>query len=155
MGNRALVAFTSQGRSPAFAIYLHWNGGPESVYAFLDYCKAVGVREDDSYQAARFCQVVGNYLGGTLSLGIVSVDLRAADPDCAGCDNGIYVVRGWKVEKRWRGDRGRWLTEEEISDEYARAYAHAYHKAGSDKNIVAAIARANDAAFRPATEAAP
>jgi hypothetical protein len=47
MGNRAYVVFESGNeRSPA--IYLHWQGGPESIYAFLHALRAVilgGARE--------------------------------------------------------------------------------------------------------------
>ena len=40
MGNRAVVTNKNQD----IGIYLHWNGGPESVCAFLTYAKALGVR---------------------------------------------------------------------------------------------------------------
>ncbi len=36
MGNRATIIFTDGKKSFSPAVYLHWNGGPESVYAFLE-----------------------------------------------------------------------------------------------------------------------
>lgn len=96
MGNRAYVVFMETAKSDmGVAVYLHWNGGPESVYAFLDY--TASVTRTDSYFPARFCQVAGNYLagddtGGALSLGIEPVR-RDDIKSLAGVgDNGVYVV---------------------------------------------------------------
>lgn len=60
MGNRAVV--TVKGSS--VGIYLHWNGGIESVTAFLRAAKDLGVRDpvnDPAYFYARFVQLVGNF----------------------------------------------------------------------------------------------
>ena len=60
MGNRATVIFQAQDTiSPA--IYLHWNGGPESVYQFLDELDRRKVRGDADYEAARFVKIVGEF----------------------------------------------------------------------------------------------
>ena len=95
MGNRCVI--TDEART--ISVYLHWNGGIGSVEGFLTYCGMKGCRgfgEDTSYAAARLIQVVGNFFGGYLSLGVspYSTD-EAEDPG----DNGIYVVRGWKIVK--------------------------------------------------------
>lgn len=37
MGNRAVITTTDQ----RIGIYLHWNGGKDSVEAFLKYCKLI------------------------------------------------------------------------------------------------------------------
>ena len=85
MGNRAVLAF---GEGPnATGIYLHWNGGRESVQAFLDYANEVGVRTDD-YAVARLCQIIGNFFEGTLSVGCGPV----ATLDTDNGDNGTYFV---------------------------------------------------------------
>jgi len=95
MGNRAIVKAFGKN----IGVYLHWNGGRDSVEAFLEYCKLRGFRDfEDSYGMARFCQVVGNFFGGTLSLGIetnVYMDER-----CSPGDNGIYEVKGWEIVER-------------------------------------------------------
>jgi len=106
MGNRAVIAFQSADldkvRPDTVGIYLHWNGGPESVEAFLDAAKELGVRTDD-YGIARLCQIIGNWFGGTLSIGIGTC--RTMDTDNG--DNGTYVVdlenHGWKVARRIHG----------------------------------------------------
>ena len=113
MGNRAVIAFQDESlehvQLNAPGIYLHWNGGPESVTAFLDAAKELGVRRESEYGAARLCQIIGNWFGGTLSLGVGVC--RRMDIDNG--DNGTYVVdlenHGWKVARRIHGhDYGKY-----------------------------------------------
>ena len=93
MGNRAVIQFGRSKKSPA--IYLHWNGGIESVQAFLDVAKDLGCRPDD-YGVARLAQIIGNFFGGTLSIGVD----RAERLDRDNFDNGTFVVKDWKIVKR-------------------------------------------------------
>lgn len=71
MGNRAFIRFANADTG----IYLHWNGGRDSVEAFLDYCRMKKFR-DDYYGVSRMAQIIGNYFGGELSIG---VDLQRAN----------------------------------------------------------------------------
>ena len=103
MGNRAVIAFKSKhmekDQSPA--IYLHWNGSPHHVYGFLKAAKEFGIRgEDPSYCMARLTQVIGNAIGGTLSLGVGCYG-NFGDPG----DNGVYWIKNWEVVERetWTG----------------------------------------------------
>ena len=96
MGNRAVI--TTEGRD--LSLYLHWNGGRDSVEAFLRYCDLRGFRapDADDYGWARLCQVIANFMGANgLSVGIsrYTTDERE-DPG----DNGIYVIRGWEIVGR-------------------------------------------------------
>src|SRR5947209_40290 len=100
MGNRAHVIFVSKnGHPPSPAVYLHWNGGPESVYAFLGELKRRKALGTPDYAAARFAHVVGDFFdsneAGSLSLGVVNgpdaITPEALAPYDHG-DNGIYVV---------------------------------------------------------------
>ncbi len=98
MGNRAVIRFGYG--DDALGIYLHWNGGEESVKAFLDAAKEYGVRGpegDRSYCVARVAQIIGNFFGGTTSVG---VDLaRKLDEDNG--DNGTFVVgKNFEIEKK-------------------------------------------------------
>ncbi len=78
-------------------IYLHWNGGRDSVEAFLDATRRLGVRKNDSsYAMARLTQIIANYLGGTLSIGISSVGDWALDF----LDNGVYWVDELEIYDR-------------------------------------------------------
>lgn len=68
MGNRAVITTPDKD----LALYLHWNGGRDTVEPLLKYCELQGYRppSSDSYGWARMAQVVGNFFGGSLSLGI-------------------------------------------------------------------------------------
>ena len=92
MGNSAIVKPKDQNVS----VYLHWNGGIDSVTAFLEYCKLKGYRDfggknADGYGLARFCQVVSNFFGGTTSIGI-ETDVKGTEDYTKWMDNGIYIV---------------------------------------------------------------
>ena len=68
-------------------IYLHWNGGRDSVEGFLQVAKDYGLRSC-SYGVARLSQIISNYMGGTLSVGVDIIKHL----DCDNCDNGTYWV---------------------------------------------------------------
>ena len=47
MGNRAVITNSKSfdvANSTDLGVYLHWNGGRDSVEAFLKYCKLKGYR---------------------------------------------------------------------------------------------------------------
>lgn len=97
MGNRAIIKPIESN----VGVYLHWNGGKTSVTAFLKYCELHGYRDfggehADGYGIARFCQVVGNFFGGSTSIGLCSIT-GDAEKDAEYIDNGIYIVDGWNV----------------------------------------------------------
>lgn len=99
MGNRAIVK--PEGKN--IGVYLHWNGGIDSVTAFLKYCELKGFRGfDDSYGMARFCQVVGNFFGGNLSIGI-GTDVDECKVEDYWLDNGIYIVKNWDIVRHVGG----------------------------------------------------
>jgi len=94
MGNRAVITT----RSKDIGVYLHWNGGRDSVEAFLKYCELKGYRtpERDNYGWARLCQIIGNYFGGELSIGIDKYERLDKDNG----DNGVYIIENWKIVDR-------------------------------------------------------
>ena len=101
MGNRAVI--TTVGayepkNSQQTGIYLHYNGGRDSVEAFLTYCKLKGYYspEVDCYGWARLCQVIGNFFGGSLSIGID----KCCSLDCENGDNGTYLIKDWEIVGR-------------------------------------------------------
>ena len=83
MGNRAVLEF--QGTD--VGIYLHWNGGRDTIDPLLDVAKEYNIRSGD-YGIARIAQMLGNFFGGTLSLGVDKLDKL----DCDNGDNGTYVI---------------------------------------------------------------
>ena len=90
MGNRAVIAFVDdkgkQDKNSA-GIYLHWNGGRDSVEGFLQAAKDYGLRSG-SYGLARLTQIICNSFPGTLSVGVDVVKKL----DCDNYDNGVYWV---------------------------------------------------------------
>ena len=98
MGNRAVITTEENFKNNGVGIYLHWNGGRDSVNAFLKYCKARGFRtpETDNYGWARLAQVIANFIGGDLSIGFDTVNHL----DCDNFDNGTYIIKDWEIVGR-------------------------------------------------------
>ena len=98
MGNRAVITTKENFENNGVGVYLHWNGGRDSVEAFLDYCKLKEYRAptSDCYGWARLCQIIGNYFGGSTSLGIDTVNRL----DCDNWDNGVYIIDDWEIVGR-------------------------------------------------------
>ena len=71
----------------------------DSVQGFLEYCRLRSFRrpESDNYGWARLCQTIANFLGadGT-SIGVD--DVARLDRDNG--DNGVYLIRDWKIVGR-------------------------------------------------------
>lgn len=91
MGNRAVITTEEK----QIGVYVHWNGGKESIETFLAYCDMKNQRppESDCYGWARLCQVIGNFFGGTTSIGIDKYNRLDTD----NWDNGVYIIKDWKI----------------------------------------------------------
>ena len=111
MGNRANIIFTNSDESVLSpAIYLDWNGGAESIYAFLDEMDRRNIIFNDiMYESARFVQIVGDFFDqdeiGSLSLGITNgpskitlEELGKVQTDNR--NNGFYIIHRIKKGKR-------------------------------------------------------
>lgn len=115
MGNRAVITTDNTSLNVAdsdeIGVYLHWNGGRDSVEGFLAYCKLKNYRvpEHDNYGWARLCQVIGNFFGGDTSIGID----RCYNLDCKNNDNGVYIIRNWEIVGR------RYYDDAEEQHEYS------------------------------------
>tara|TARA_Y100000114_G_scaffold155771_1_gene180816 strand:- start:1661 stop:2083 length:423 start_codon:yes stop_codon:yes gene_type:complete len=98
MGNRAVITIKDKNRPKEdwSSLYLHWNGGRDSVEPFLKVAKLYGIRCEPSYGIARLSQLIGNYFGGTLSLGVGTY--KQLDTD--NYDNGVYIIDNWQIVER-------------------------------------------------------
>ena len=101
MGNRATIT-TAPFNEDSACIYLHWNGGRESVEAFCAAAKELGYRSpgsDETYALARLTGLICTFfdLESDTSIGIGTVrDLLGA-----GDDNGCFVLGGdWEIVER-------------------------------------------------------
>jgi len=103
MGNRAVIAFKS---SPTVGIYLHWNGGPESILAFVNAAKKRGARppkNDATYAFGALASTIGlfihqpsKYRRELLSFGIGPL----SDLDTYNGDNGLFWIHDdWRVSR--------------------------------------------------------
>jgi len=100
MGNRAVITIKEKNipQEDWQSLYLHWNGGRDTVEPLLHVAKLYDLRcqDDPSYAIARLSQIIGNTLGGKLSLGVGTY--KQLDTDNA--DNGVYVVKDWEIVDR-------------------------------------------------------
>lgn len=109
MGNRALITLQPLTKeNKVIAVYVHWNGGIESVQAIADVCKERGFRAPDndlSYALARFIGVWHEFFGVTdgLSLGVYMADWQNVKDSWL--DNGVYTIgKDWKVIEHFNID---------------------------------------------------
>lgn len=95
MGNRAVIT----DREGRIGVYLHWNGGRDSVAAFLAYAKMKGYRrpEKDDYGWARLCQIVCNFFPDGMCVGVGPLDRLDVD----NFDNGTYIIEDWEIVDRF------------------------------------------------------
>jgi hypothetical protein len=101
MGNRAVIT-TAPFDENNVGIYVHWNGGQESIEGFLRAAKKLGYRcpTDDCYGMARLTQAIGIFFGGELSIGVDVVK----NLDCDNGDNGTWLIGpGWTLAGRVKG----------------------------------------------------
>ena len=114
MGNRAVI--TKDRDLSGIGVYLHWNGGRDSVEAFLAYCDLKRYRGNDSaYWAAMLVNVCTNFFGNGLSCGV----RVAKNLDCDNYDNGVYFVDDeWRIvgRKFENGEEYRYDLEEMIKE---------------------------------------
>lgn len=104
MGNRAVLLNKNDMLADGninpnqVGVYLHWNGGRDSIESFLKYCKLKGYRSPstDCYGWACLCNVISNFFGDGMSLGIDT----ANHLDCDNYDNGVYIIDGWEIVER-------------------------------------------------------
>ena len=103
MGNRAVIGWQDKDGNfseESVGVYLHWNGGRDSVEAFLAYCEMMGFRSpsfDNQYGIARFVQVIANWFGEDgLSIGVDKI----CNLDTDNWDNGLYICKDWRIVDR-------------------------------------------------------
>ena len=99
MGNSALIMTKDGFEKGGIGLYLHWNGGRDSVEPFLNYCKlkGYGSPEVDNGGWARLSQVVCNFMGGS---SYVEIDYYKCGMDAGYLDNGVYIIENWNIIDR-------------------------------------------------------
>ena len=115
MGNRAVISFDGF-TDNSIGIYLHWNGGRDSVEGFLLAARELS-NGDAQYNRARLVEAIGVFFEGGLSVGLDYVK----NLDCDNWDNGVYVVDTGKLEiierRYFEGQEQAHHNPREIADE--------------------------------------
>ena len=98
MGNRAVITTRENFENNGVGVYLHWNGGKDSVQAFLKYCEVKGYRAPnvDGYGWSYLCGVITNFFGDGLSCDVDTIN----NLDYDNYDNGTYIIDGWEIVDR-------------------------------------------------------
>ena len=111
MSNSAIITTERNYLSNGIGVYLHWNGGRDSVEGFLEYCKLKNYSSysGDNLDFARLCQVIGNYFGGNGSIELNTIN------NLPKCDNGVYIVDNWEIVDR-RDFNGREQRQYKLQD---------------------------------------
>lgn len=96
MGNRAVITFQygnlEKLDETQVGIYLHWNGGIESIEGFCMAASRLNISEP-----ARFIQMLGNWFEGHRDVCVNTLD----ELDCDNYDNGVYVLNRCINTKHW------------------------------------------------------
>lgn len=98
MGNRAVITRNTNPTAPC--IYLHWNGGRDSVEGFLMAAKAAGFKND----TAKDWDAFANYLAAYFfecQVGMTIYREPYGRADTTNSDNGTYLVNAqWDIVQR-------------------------------------------------------
>lgn len=128
MGNRAIIIPRIPRKSePVVSIYVHWNGGLESVLAFCEVCrqrKFADPTDCESYAMARFCGLIHEFFGikDSLNLGLyVFTRKEWLEGDFE--DNGVYVLgKNWEIVEHKGGYYGNGTTIDDLSEQEKEKY---------------------------------
>lgn len=109
MGNSAVIQFVRRGKTAKSLpvpygpqIYVHWNGGPESIAAAMDVFNSSGVTCRQTCAVPRFLQLFTNYFGGMDTVYTGDGPIRFGKKGVIegvenSSDNGVYLL---SVEKK-------------------------------------------------------
>ena len=87
MGNRAVIELEQSG----LGIYMHWNGGRDSIEPLLHVAKEYKIQSKGKYfLLSSLCKMIANsFTSSTYS----PVEANPIDTlDCDNFDNGVYVI---------------------------------------------------------------
>lgn len=106
MGNRAVIT-TAPFSEDNTGIYVHWNGGRESVEGFLLAARELGYRDptcDPIYGLARLAMAIGLFFRADNDCSVgVGVGL-CGNLNCDNGDNGTWLLGpGWQIVDREYG----------------------------------------------------
>lgn len=123
MGNRAVIT-ASKYMTTGVGIYVHWNGGLESVLAFLKVCEIRGFRTpggDEAYAMGRLCGLIHEFFGTWEDTSLGIGQLKDLDTDNG--DNGTYVIGPkWEIADRRYGGSEKRMRLEDLDKSERKTY---------------------------------
>ena len=97
MGNRAVITRSLDDNAPA--IYLHWNGGRDSVEGFLKVAQYLAFQNDTAEDWDEFAEFLSTNFFNDRSIYHYRETYGRSDSDNG--DNGTYVVdENWNITSR-------------------------------------------------------
>lgn len=169
MGNRAVILFGAREMAKGdrySGVYLHWNGGPESVYSFVKTLASYALSQNQGATpigapsdalAARFTQLAANFFSSSGSdfLNVYAIpNPRAPLTNGDDTNNGLYVVHpDFSISRVGYGKvdakgNDRYWTDAERLEEFDAVRRHAYwNRSETDASLMDEIRTRNDTVF--------
>ena len=98
MGNRAVITQSTANNAPC--IYLHWNGGADSVKGFLAVAKTFDISGTPKEQMDVLAELLAKHFFKT-EVGMTVYRYEYGRADTNNGDNGVYVVNSkWDLIDR-------------------------------------------------------
>ena len=109
MSNSGIIVFED---NKDLGLYLHWNGGRDSVEAFLQYCRLTKKTGGFQYGLPSLFQIIKNW---SIELGDI-----ITNPFNYGTDNGLYIIdKKWNIldRKKFNGiEQNEYKLDEFLKD---------------------------------------
>jgi hypothetical protein len=104
MGNRAVITASTAPNAPC--IYLHWNGGRDSVEGFLQAAKNLSIKGTEPESFDRLANLLArHFFNCEVGHTVYRQEYKNADAD--NWDNGVYVIdENFNIVKRIYMRRG-------------------------------------------------
>ena len=132
MGNRAIITVEDEDkREHPVALYVHWNGGLESVEAFMQVAWEAPRNSNSLYDFhISLCTLLRNYWPDGLCL--YGHPLDEVKASAGGCDNGHYRYRVYKTQPPKLVHWSEKPKGKSLNDCVQEARAHEYWTAADD-----------------------
>lgn len=97
MSNSAVITTTKDFINDGIGLYIHWNGGRDSVEPFLKYCELKKYPSPEQHKDGwkGLIHVLTHFFEGA------DMDVDILSNLCCDClDNGVYIIDDWQIVGR-------------------------------------------------------
>jgi len=131
MGNRAVITNSTTDDAPS--IYVHWNGGMDSIQGFMGAAIALHITGSETERMDALGHILAKHFFGTESNGLNVYRENFGDTDQDNCDNGVYIINDdWEIIGRKfnrNGEQQHWSPADittQILDNVVREISPSY-----------------------------